>query len=111
MIPVPAAASSLAGVTAPGYNCGLPFPVDREIELLIDDIAFGGKGVGRADGKAVFVPFTIAGERVTAQVVREKKSFAEADLVAGGGNFAAPGRAALPLLRPLRRLQLPAHGV
>ncbi len=53
----------------------------RELELTIDDIAFGGKGVGRAEGKAVFVPFTIAGERVTAQVVREKKSFAEADLV------------------------------
>ena len=47
----------------------------------IDDIAFGGKGVGRAEGKAVFVPFTIEGERVTARVVREKKSFAEAELV------------------------------
>ncbi len=55
--------------------------MDREIELLIDDIAFGGKGVGRAEGKAVFVPFTIEGERVTARVVREKKSFAEAELV------------------------------
>ncbi|HEX4667352.1 MAG TPA: TRAM domain-containing protein [Chthoniobacterales bacterium] len=53
----------------------------REVELQIDDIAFGGKGVGRADGKAVFVPFTIEGERVTARVVREKKSFAEAGLV------------------------------
>ncbi len=55
--------------------------MDREIEITIDDIAFGGKGVGRAEGKAVFVPFTIEGERVTAQVVREKKSFAEAELV------------------------------
>ncbi len=51
------------------------------MELVIEDIAFGGKGVGRAEGKAVFVPFTIDGERVTARVVREKKSFAEADLV------------------------------
>src|SRR5450432_322358 len=66
----------LAGVTDPGYNC----LVEREVELLIEDIAFGGKGVGRAEGKAVFVPFTIEGERVTARVVREKKSFAEADL-------------------------------
>jgi 23S rRNA (uracil1939-C5)-methyltransferase len=55
--------------------------VEREVELLIEDIAFGGKGVGRAEGKAVFVPFTIEGERVAARVVREKKSFAEADLV------------------------------
>jgi 23S rRNA (uracil1939-C5)-methyltransferase len=52
----------------------------REVELQIEDIAFGGKGVGRTDGKAVFVPFTIEGERVTARVVREKKSFAEAEL-------------------------------
>ena len=55
--------------------------MQHDIELLIEDIAFGGKGVGRAEGKAVFVPFTIDGERVTARVVREKKSFAEADLV------------------------------
>ncbi len=53
----------------------------REVDLVIDDIAFGGKGVGRAEGKAVFVPFTIEGEAVTARVVREKKSFAEAELV------------------------------
>src|SRR5580765_5499731 len=68
---------SLAGVTDPGYNCR----VERDMELVIDDIAFGGKGVGRAEGKAVFVPFTIEGERVTARVVREKRSFAEAELV------------------------------
>jgi 23S rRNA (uracil1939-C5)-methyltransferase len=53
----------------------------RAVELQINDIAFGGKGVGRAEGKAVFVPFTIEGERVSAQIVREKKQFAEAELV------------------------------
>ena len=52
----------------------------RTVELQIEDVAFGGKGVGRAAGKAVFVPFTIDGERVSAQVVREKKQFAEAEL-------------------------------
>ena len=50
------------------------------IELQIEDVAFGGNGVGRAEGKAVFVPFTIGGERVTARVVREKKNFAQAEL-------------------------------
>jgi tRNA/tmRNA/rRNA uracil-C5-methylase (TrmA/RlmC/RlmD family) len=55
--------------------------MEGEVELVIDDIAFGGKGVGRAEGKAVFVPFTIEGERVTVRVVREKKSFVEAELV------------------------------
>ena len=67
----------LAGVTAPGYN----FRMEREVELLVEDIAFGGKGVGRVEGKAIFVPLTIESERITARITREKKSFAEAELV------------------------------
>lgn len=51
------------------------------IDLKIEDIAFGGKGVGRDKGKAVFVPYTIEGELVSAEIVREKKQFAEAELV------------------------------
>jgi tRNA/tmRNA/rRNA uracil-C5-methylase (TrmA/RlmC/RlmD family) len=50
--------------------------------LKIDDVAFGGAGVGRHEGKACFVPFTIPGETVTARIVREKKKFAEAELTA-----------------------------
>ena len=53
----------------------------KTVELQIEDIAFGGKGVGRLEGKAVFVPFTIAGERIQARIVRETKNFAEADLL------------------------------
>ena len=53
----------------------------RIVDLVIDDVAFGGKGIGREQGKAVFVPFTIDGERVRARIVREKKQFAEAELV------------------------------
>jgi tRNA/tmRNA/rRNA uracil-C5-methylase (TrmA/RlmC/RlmD family) len=53
----------------------------RSAELKIEDVAFGGKGVARDSGKAVFVPFTINGERVTAKIVREKKQFAEAELI------------------------------
>ena len=52
----------------------------RSAELKIEDVAFGGKGVARDEGKAVFVPFTIDGERITAQIVREKKQFAEGEL-------------------------------
>ncbi len=50
------------------------------MELRIEDVAFGGKGVGRDNGKAVFVPYTIDGETVSAEIVREKKNFAEAEL-------------------------------
>jgi 23S rRNA (uracil1939-C5)-methyltransferase len=53
----------------------------RLIDLKIEDIAFGGKGVGREHGKAVFVPYTIEGELVSAEILREKKQFAEAELV------------------------------
>ena len=53
----------------------------RIVDLRIEDIAFGGKGVGREQGKAVFVPYVIDGETVAAEIVREKKQFAEADLV------------------------------
>jgi tRNA/tmRNA/rRNA uracil-C5-methylase (TrmA/RlmC/RlmD family) len=53
----------------------------RTVDLKIEDIAFGGKGVARESGKAVFVRLTIDGERVSAQIVREKKQFAEAELV------------------------------
>jgi tRNA/tmRNA/rRNA uracil-C5-methylase (TrmA/RlmC/RlmD family) len=53
----------------------------RVIDLRIEDVAFGGKGVGREQGKAIFVPYTIEGEMVSAEIVREKKQFAEAELV------------------------------
>ena len=52
----------------------------RPVELKIEDVAFGGKGVARDEGKAVFVPFTIDSERIAARIVREKKQFAEAEL-------------------------------
>jgi tRNA/tmRNA/rRNA uracil-C5-methylase (TrmA/RlmC/RlmD family) len=53
----------------------------RIVELKIEDIAFGGKGVARENGKAVFVPFTIDDELVSAQIIREKKQFNEAEVV------------------------------
>jgi len=53
----------------------------RAVDLKIEDIAFGGKGVGRDHGKAVFVPYTIENELVSAEIVREKKQFADAELV------------------------------
>jgi 23S rRNA (uracil1939-C5)-methyltransferase len=53
----------------------------RVVDLKIEDITFGGKGVGREQRKAVFVPYTIEGELVSAEILREKKQFAEAELV------------------------------
>ena len=53
----------------------------RLVDLRIEDMAFGGKGVAREHGKAVFIPYTIEGELVSAEILREKKQFAEAELV------------------------------
>ena len=53
----------------------------RIADLKITDVAFGGKGVARENGKAVFIPFTIERELVSAKITREKKQFAEAEVV------------------------------
>ena len=53
----------------------------RTVDLEIHDIAFGGKGVAREKGKAVFVPLTIDGEFVSARITREKRQFAEGEIV------------------------------
>lgn len=41
----------------------------------IQDVAFGGDGVARCDGKVVFVPGTIQGEKVEIRVTAEAKNF------------------------------------
>ena len=64
------------------------------VQLTIHDVAFGGKGVARLEGKVYFVAFTIPGEVVTARVVRSKKNFAEAELVSV--DVASPDRVEAP---------------
>src|SRR6185369_15468468 len=64
------------------------------VPLEISDVAFGGKGVARHEGKVFFVPFTIPGEKVVARVTRQKKNFAEAELVSVA--IPSPNRVAAP---------------
>ena len=53
------------------------------MNLFIDEIAFGGRGVGRLeDGRWCSCPSVAAGETVRVEVVREHKSYLEARLVA-----------------------------
>jgi 23S rRNA (uracil1939-C5)-methyltransferase len=52
--------------------------IDR---LRIDALAFGGNGVGRHEGKAVFVPFTTPGDLACCRLVRDHRRYAEAELV------------------------------
>lgn len=55
--------------------------VGKEFEVEIGDVAFGGKGVGRIDGCAVFVPFALSGERVRVRLTRVHKRYAEAEML------------------------------
>jgi tRNA/tmRNA/rRNA uracil-C5-methylase (TrmA/RlmC/RlmD family) len=52
-----------------------------KLTLKIDDIAFGGEGVGRVGEFVVFVPFVAVGETVEAEVIEVKKRFARAKLL------------------------------
>lgn len=52
------------------------------VELTIDSLAYGGKGVGRLDGKTVFVPLTAPGDEVSCSLTKERPRYAEARLEA-----------------------------
>lgn len=49
--------------------------------ITIDNLTYGGNGIGRLDGKAVFVPFTAPGDTALVKILKEKKSFAMAELI------------------------------
>jgi 23S rRNA (uracil1939-C5)-methyltransferase len=48
------------------------------LELDITGIAFGGKGIAKVDGLAVFVEQAVPMDRVVARIVKRKKQYAEA---------------------------------
>jgi 23S rRNA (uracil1939-C5)-methyltransferase len=86
-----APAQAGAKLAANGLDAGppaaqaLPKRPERgeEIELRIDSLAHGGEGVGRLGdgGYVVFVSGALPGDRVKAQVVKRKRSYAHARLV------------------------------
>ncbi|MBK8905112.1 MAG: class I SAM-dependent RNA methyltransferase [Anaerolineaceae bacterium] len=52
------------------------------ITLDVTEMAHGGSAIGRARrGRTVFVPLTIPGEKVRAQIVSEKNKYAQAELI------------------------------
>lgn len=52
-----------------------------QFEISIEDLSHDGRGVGRLDGKAVFVAGALPGERVLAEQTGRKRSFDEARTV------------------------------
>jgi 23S rRNA (uracil1939-C5)-methyltransferase len=53
----------------------------ESLEIEIDSLAFGGRGVARAGGYVVFVAGALPGDRVRAEVTKAKRRFAEARTV------------------------------
>lgn len=53
----------------------------QEVGLQVNDLAFGGKGVGRIGGIACFVPGVIDGESVKVRIRKVKSRLMEADLI------------------------------
>lgn len=55
--------------------------VGQVVEIEVEDVAFGGEGVGRYNDFVIFVPFVITGERVQVEISEVKKNFARARLI------------------------------
>lgn len=55
--------------------------VGQQLSVRIEDLAFGGEGVARADGLVVFVPFVAVGETVEVEITECKPNFARARLL------------------------------
>jgi 23S rRNA (uracil1939-C5)-methyltransferase len=56
-------------------------PGASPVDLTITELAAGGDGVGRLDGKVVFVAGTAPGERVRARVIEDHAGWARGELV------------------------------
>ncbi len=62
------------------------------LDLEVDSLAFGGRGVARSGGFVVFVAGGLPGDRVRAEVTKAKRRFAEArtvELLHGGADRVA----------------------
>src|SRR5262245_24241472 len=64
----------MEGCAMPGLTKNSIVPVE------IDDLAFGGLGVGRVNGFVVFVEKALPGERVNAKIHKVKSNHAQATL-------------------------------
>ena len=55
--------------------------VGERLTVRVEDVAFGGDGVGRFEQLVVFVPFVIAGELVEVEIMEVKRKFVRARLL------------------------------
>ena len=77
----------------------------------MEKLVYGGDGLARLDGRVVFAPFVLPGERIRAQAEQEKPGLVRARTLEVLDRAPERVAAALPVLRALRRLPLPARAV
>ncbi len=53
----------------------------QTIDLELSAMAHGGSALGRHQGRVIFVPYTIPGERVRVEIVQDKERYAHARLL------------------------------
>ena len=49
--------------------------------IIADKLVFGGKSLGKIDGKNVFVPYTIPGEKLEIEITEQNKDYDNAEIV------------------------------
>ena len=54
---------------------------DDTFELELTGMAHGGAAIGRREGRTIFAPYAIPGERVRARIVEDKGRFARAQVI------------------------------
>ncbi len=97
---------------APFFTRLMNEPSGNLYEVVFERLVYGGDALGRLpDGRAVFAPFVLPGERARVRLVEEKKRFARGQVVelleASPERIKPRSRA----FHRLRGLPLPAYGV
>ena len=49
--------------------------------IIADKMVFGGKSLGKIDGKNVFIPYTLPGEKLEIDITERNKDYDNAEIV------------------------------
>ncbi len=68
------------------YTCGAKYigksgKPAKVFPIRIQKLVYGGEGLGRREGKVVFVPFSVPGDRLLVRPVEEKRTYLRAEIV------------------------------
>jgi 23S rRNA (uracil1939-C5)-methyltransferase len=57
-----------------------PAKAPKTFDVTIEKLVYGGMGLGKHQGKVVFIPFSVPGDRLRVRPVEEKKTFIRAEI-------------------------------